>query len=253
MPVSTIGRLCVRLINAFITIALLGFVFVTLARPDLIERLIAWIGTIVQSIGAWNYPIVFISSMVESFPVLGIFVPGQKIMLLVGGFYGPSHLMEIILLAIAGASLGNYIGYTLGRIWGRGFLEAYGDSIGIGRTELSYLERQIERNGAWFIILGKFHSLTRTLVPFVAGSMGMQAQSFWVYNIIGSTIWATVIICLGVLFTEYYHMILRYLPSVVGIAMVCIALYVGFFQREGFMRYWHAKLAEVDEKSKVAG
>ena len=228
----TIGRVFVRLLNVLFVIAMLTIVGITLFRRDLVDTFITWIGTIVNSLGAWNYVIAFVSSGIESFPIVGIFVPGQQVMLLVGGFFGRSHLLEIIVIASVGACIGNYIGYIMGRHWGRGFFERYGDWIGIGRTELGYLERQIQYNGAWFIILGKFHALTRSLVPFIAGSMGMQARSFWVYNIIGSVLWATTIIILGVLFTQYYHMIIANMPYILLGIIALVALYIACFQRE---------------------
>jgi membrane protein DedA with SNARE-associated domain len=60
----------------------------TLFKPDLIKVFIDWIRDIVLALGNWNYLVVFVSSIIESFPVLGVVIPGQNIMLISGGFFG---------------------------------------------------------------------------------------------------------------------------------------------------------------------
>ncbi len=129
-------------------------------------------------------------------------------------------------------------------------MERYGDWFGLGKTELRHLREQVEKNGAWFIILGKFHGFTRAFLPFIAGSMGMQTGKFWIYNIIGSILWAGTIITLGVFFIAYYETILSYTPYVLMAVMTCLILYVYFFKREAFMRYIKEKEQEIEEKAK---
>jgi membrane protein DedA with SNARE-associated domain len=88
-------------------------------------------------------------------PIIGVVVPGMNVMILVGGFWGKyaDHIYPTILCAISGAMLGNYIGYILGKYFGRNFINEYGEWFGIGRTEADILDGQISRNGAWFVIL----------------------------------------------------------------------------------------------------
>lgn len=62
-------------------IFLLGIV---IFRPDLAERAIRAAGVLSQQLGHWNFLIILVTSFVESFPVIGILVPGQQIMLVVG-------------------------------------------------------------------------------------------------------------------------------------------------------------------------
>ena len=156
----------------------------------------------------------------------------------------------MIMFAIIGALIGNAIGYFLGKWYGTSFLERFGDWFGLGRTELKYLKKQIEKNGAWFIIFGKFHNFTRAFIPFIAGSMGMQTGKFWMYNIIGSILWATTIITLGVTFVTYYKTILSYFSYFLGGIMVSAIVYVYFFKREAFMTYIKEKEKEIEDKAR---
>lgn len=239
-----------KALNFFFGLVIFALTAIAVFKPEYIERFIAWMERQINSLGAWNYAIAFTSSIIESFPVIGVLVPGQQVMLLVGGFFGRDNLLPLILIAIIGALIGNAIGYFLGKWYGAGFLERYGDWFGLGRTELKYLHHQIEKNGAWFVIFGKFHNFTRAFVPFIAGSMGMHTGRFWIYNIIGSILWATTIITLGVAFVTYYKIILAYISYVLLGILIFVALYVYFFKREAFKKYLREKEAEIEEKSK---
>ena len=176
-------------------------------------------------------------------------------MLLVGGFFGKlgwTELGYMVFFAIIGALIGNAVGYFLGKRYGHDFLERYGDWFGLGRTELKYLRKQIEKNGKWFIIFGKFHNFTRAFIPFIAGSMGMQTGKFWIYNIIGSVLWAATIITLGVAFVTYYKVILSYFSYILAEIMIVTVAYVFFFKKEVFMAYVKEKEKEIEDKTREA-
>lgn len=38
----------------------------------------------------------------------------------------------------------------------------------------------------------------------------MHPKKFWIYNVVGSIVWAASIITLGVVFAKYYHTIADY-------------------------------------------
>ena len=248
-----ISQVFFKVLNFIFGTIIFGLMAIAIFKPSWIELFIGWMEKQIHLLGNWNYFIAFASSIIESFPVIGVVVPGQQIMLLVGGFFGKIGNIQLgymICFAIVGALIGNAIGYFLGKWYGHSFLEKYGDWFGLGRTELKYLKKQIEKNGAWFIILGKFHNFTRAFIPFIAGSMGMQTGKFWIYNIIGSVLWAGTIITLGVVFVTYYKTILAYLSYVLGGIIVCVIIYIYFFKRETFMSYMKEKEKELDDKAR---
>ena len=242
-------RLLQDILNIIFSLIILALVGVALLRPDLVEGIISYLGHEIQTLGTWNYLIAFLASMLESFPVIGALLPGQQVMLLVGGFYGRDHIVGVLALSVVGACLGNAAGYFLGKYMGLAFFETYGQSFGIGRTELRYLHGSIEKNGAWFVILGKFHNLTRSFVPFIAGSMGMASARFWVYNILGSVLWATTIIGIGIVFSENYKTILDYIQYIVLGIFIAFIGYVYFFRKDAFLKYVQEKSDELDERT----
>lgn len=94
---------------------------------------------------------------------------------------------------------------------GESFLASYGELFALGKTERRILSKRIEKNGASFIIFGKFHNFTRAFVPFLAGVSQMHSSRFWKYNIIGSVIWSMTMLVLGVFFTRYIETVLDWI------------------------------------------
>jgi membrane-associated protein len=144
--------------------------------------------------------------------------------------------------------LGNYLGYWIGKWYGTELIEKYGDWFGVGRTEAAILHKQIEKNGFWYIVLGKFHNFTRAFVPFIAGASGMRERNFWTYNIIGSLFWATSINLIGVYFIDNYEAILDNFGKIAMGLIIAFGLYIYFFKRQAWISYMRAKEAEILEK-----
>ncbi|MDD2566010.1 MAG: DedA family protein [Candidatus Gracilibacteria bacterium] len=244
-----------KLLSGFIKILNFIFIGITIAlliiaifRPDLVKDFLAWLKIVIAGLGNWNFLIAFLSSIIESFPVIGILVPGMQVMLMVGGVLGEHSLLQVIIVAIIGAIIGNYIGYILGVKYGDKFFKNYGEWFGLGKTELKILKNQIQKNGAIFIIFGKFHNFTRAFVPFIAGSMGMKQKHFWFYNIVGSIIWATTIISIGVFFINNYDKIIDNIEYIMLGIFLVTAIYIAIFKRKEFTQYIKDKNAELDEK-----
>ncbi len=232
----------------FFTFATLALIIISFIRPEWIKVAITWIGDLVKVLGNWNYLVAFLSACIESLPLIGTAVPGMNVMILVGGFWWGDHLVATVISAVAGAMIGNYIGYWIGKWFGKELLTKYGDWFWIGKTEARILEGQIEKNGFWYIVLGKFHNLTRSIIPFIAGSSWMAEKNFWLYNMIGSIIWAISIILLGIFFIDQYEIILDNMGKIVLILMIAIFGYMYFFQRSKLTNYMRDKQSEMEEK-----
>ncbi|MBP6921610.1 DedA family protein [Candidatus Gracilibacteria bacterium] len=211
-------------LHAVLLMAMVGIGLLSLFRPDIMRGVIDWMGIQIKSWGDWNYLILFLVAMAESFPFVGAVVPGMNLMILVGGFF-VARQWDIFplaaLLAMVGACLGNALGYFMGRYGNPDTLKKYGAFFGAGPKELAWLEKQMNKNGFWFIVGGKFHNLLRSFIPYIAGSHKMSGTRFWVANIFGSSLWAVSILLIGVFAVENYEVILQYLNYII------IALVIG--------------------------
>ena len=222
-------------------------------RPDLVKDFIEYIRNIILWLWDFNYFIVFITSIIESFPVLWVVVPGQNIILIVWWFFWEqsyNNLFYVILLACIWAICWNYIWYLLWKYYWKEFFKHYGLWFGIWETEVNYLEKWVKRWWAWWIIFWKFHGLTRAFIPFIAWSMWMKNRNFIIYNIIGSIIWSTTIIILWVMFSRTYELILDYLFYIIIWIMFLWGFYIWKFKKKEFMKYMEEKNKEINEKIK---
>ena len=76
----------------------------------------------------------------------------------------------------------------------------------------------------------------------------MREQNFWLYNMIGSIIWAISIIFLGVKFIDNYESILDNLGKIMMGVLILVIGYMYFFQREKLRNYMNEKQKEMEEK-----
>ncbi len=210
---AVITTLHVVLLVAMVVIGLLS-----LFRPDIMREIIDWMGIQIKSWGNWNYLILFLVAMIESFPFIGVVVPGMNLMILVGGFFVAKQWDIFPLaaaLAMTWACLGNALGYFMGRYGNPDTMKKYGAFFWAGPRELAWLEKQMNKNWFWFIVAGKFHNLLRAFIPYIAGSHHMSGARFWAANIFGSSLWAVSILLVWVFAVENYEVILQYLNYII--------------------------------------
>lgn len=245
--IKKIFKFLFHIFNILLVLLTIILLLIALFRKDLIEDLIKWLEIVIQNIWNWNYLIAFVSALVESLPAIWAAVPGMNIMLIVWWFFGKDHILSMILVAISGAVIGNYLAYLAGLYYGEEFIKKYWNYFGIWMTEAKYLKQWTHKYWAWFIIFSKFHNVARAVIPFLAGSMKMNHWLFLLYNTIWSIIWATTMILLGVFFVSYYEVILQYFGYIMMGILVLIWIYIYKFKKESFMKYMEEKNKELDE------
>ncbi|MGE4443420.1 MAG: DedA family protein [Candidatus Altimarinota bacterium] len=251
--IKKIIQIIIKVLNILLIASSFALLFIAIFKKEWFELFIEWMKVVIEGLGYWNYLIVFFSALIEAFPVIGIVLPGQNILLIVGGFFGHisnENLIYVIIIASIGAIIGNYIGYALGKYYGDSFFEKYGVWFGIGKTEVKYLKKGIDKWGALGITLGKFHPMTRAFLPFIAGSMGMKSGKFMLYNAIGSIVRSIAMVVFGVIFVEYYKIFVEYSGTISIVILALVGGYIYKFKKKEFLKYWQEKNAEMEEMSK---
>jgi len=222
-------------------------------KPELIKDFIEWMRWIIYLLWNYNYLIIFITSLIESFPVLWVVVPWQNILLIVWWFFSNidvKNLYYVVLIASIWAILSNYIWYLLWKHYWELFFKKYWLWFWIWQTEAKYMKTGVKKWWAWWIIVWKFHNLTRAFVPFIAWSMWMKHKTFIIYNIIWSIIRATTIVILWVMFAEFYETIIDYFWYIMILIMIISWLYIWKYKKKEFMQYMEEKNKEIEEMSK---
>lgn len=242
-----------HLINILLIWLTIALALIAIFKKEWLEQFIEWMKIIIEWMWMWNYLIAWLSSLIEAFPVLWVVVPWQNILLIVWGFFwniSNTHLIYIILVAIVWAILWNRIWYILWKRYWDSFFKKYWNRFWIWLTEVKYLKKWIDKWWAWWIIIWKFHPMTRAFLPFIAWSMWMHSTKFMIYNVIGSIIRATTIILLWVLFVEHYKIILEHIWKIMIAIFILIWLYVYKYKRKEFKIYLAEKNKELENLHK---
>ncbi len=235
----------------FLIFLAFALTLLALIKPELVKQGIEWLKNAISFLGYWNYLIVFLMWLIESFPLIWIVVPWQNILLIVWGFFAEiskQNLYYVIILASIGAIISNYIWFLLGKKYGDSFFEKYWVWMWVWKTEVKYLKSGVKKWWPIWIIFWKFHNFTRAFVPFIAGSMGMSNKIFWISNVIGSIIRATTIVVLWVIFAKYYEVLVDYFWYIMIWILVIVWIYIYLFKKEEFKKYMAEKNAELEEK-----
>lgn len=242
-----------QVLNIFFVVLTLVILIIAFAKPGWIEIALDWVQQLVKSLGNWNYLVIFITSIIESFPFLWVVVPGMNVMILVGGFFIGKDMwifLNCFTIAATGACLGNATGFILGKYAGREFLQKHGMWFGIGATEMKYIEKIMKKKGFWFIVFAKFHGMLRAFIPYIAWAAKMNTKKFWLYNLIWAVIWSACILLLGIFFIENYELILKYFSWIFIWAIVIIMAYMMKFHRSKLDSYFRQKNEEIDQRSR---
>jgi len=251
--IKKIFKIIINILN--ITLIALSIILALIAifKKEWIEAFIEWMKIVINWLWNWNYIIAFFSSLAEAFPVIWVVLPWQNILLIVWWFFGQisqTNLIYIIIIASIWAIIWNFIWFILWKYYWEHFFEKYWLWFGIWKTEVKYLKLSINKWWMWWIILWKFHPLTRSFLPFIAGSIWMKSKLFMIYNILWSIIRSSTIIILWVIFIEYYKIILEYIWTIFLVIIVLIIAYLYFYKKEALQKYLKEKNDEIEEQSR---
>jgi membrane protein DedA with SNARE-associated domain/membrane-associated phospholipid phosphatase len=153
----------------------------------------------VNLIGHWGYLVIFLIVMLECQAILGLFMPGESLVL-IAGFLAQQGIFEPTVLAFviaAAAILGDSIGYELGRRLGLGWLVQSWRRFGLRQESLDRVDRFFARHGGKAVFASHFMHMMRALMPFIAGASRMRYRQFLVFNAAGCIVWATAFVALG--------------------------------------------------------
>lgn len=81
-------HLFVRIIRLLLKIVFFtlsfGLIGIAIFYPSLLKEFIGWLQSVVHLIGWWNFPLSFGLGFIESVPLLGMTVPGQNALFVIG-------------------------------------------------------------------------------------------------------------------------------------------------------------------------
>jgi membrane protein DedA with SNARE-associated domain len=144
----------------------------------------------------YGYFVVFGGVFLEN---TGLPVPGETALLAGAALahYGQLSLTRVIVTAIVAATLGDNLGFFIGRRGGRRIAERHGWRIGLTPERLADFDRFFQQHGAKTVFVARFITGLRVVGAVLAGGSGMPWPGFLVYNAAGAVVWCSVVAFAG--------------------------------------------------------
>ena len=139
-----------------------------------------------------GYLILFALIAAES---AGVPVPGETALITgaVLAQHGQFHIAAVIAVAAAGASVGDNIGYLIGRTGGRRLLEQPGPLQKQRRNVLRHGEPFFAKHGPKAVFLARWVLGARVAAAWLAGINRMHWLTFGFWNALGGITWAATV------------------------------------------------------------
>jgi membrane-associated protein len=134
----------------------------------------------------------FSLAFAESGLGLGMVMPGETAVVVLASTMSSTWVLIGLAVAVTlGASLGDHVGYLLGRRYG----DALGETRAVRRLGRHHFDRAtdlLRRRGGTAVFMTRLVPVVRTLTPAAAGASGLPYRRFAPASLAGSALWATV-------------------------------------------------------------
>ena len=147
--------------------------------------------------------------MLETSVFIGLIIPGDTIALVSAvGVQGPIEFTWLVIALVAGALLGESVGFFVGRWAGPKIrISRLGQKLGEKNWRLA--EHYLGERGGVAVFLSRFLPVLHSLVPLSAGMAGMSYRRFLAWTAPASMIWALIVVGLGTSAAVGYEQLAR--------------------------------------------
>jgi membrane protein DedA with SNARE-associated domain len=183
---------------------------------------------LVRSLGAWTYVVVGALAFLETAALVGLVMPGELTVVVAGtvAAQGEIGLVPLIGVAWVSATLGDSVGFWLGRRLGRAALHRHAPRLGISPALIASVEGYFRRRGGQAVLVGRWIGVVRSVAPFLAGASGLPYRRFLPWSVAGAGAWSAVFATLGYVFWESFDVVLDRAGQASGAVAVLAALVV---------------------------
>lgn len=188
-----------------------------------------WIAGHVQHfIVVWGYWAVLGGLLAEN---AGVPLPGETILIYASFLayqHGHLHLQWVIVVGIVAATMGDNIGYFIGRRGGRSLLERWKYVFRVDDADIRAGEEFLNRRGMIAIFFARFIAGMRIVAGPLAGVLCMEWKRFLLANAAGAVVWVTTIALVGYAFGSQFDRATAFFDKA-GYALLAAAVAGGWW------------------------
>ena len=177
----------------------------------------------------------FIIGYLEGLSYLGIFfvfiipflpIPEEVLLLGIGYLVdiGDLNIYAVIAVSIGGIMASDNMWYWLGRSHSK-IVAKLRNKIGENRTAV--YEKMLKKHTGKYIFLSRFIPGARAIGPSLAGSMNLNKNHFWFFNIMAAFLYAPIFIFLGYFFNYNLEIVMNKIISARHIVFILFIALVG--------------------------
>jgi membrane-associated protein len=135
----------------------------------------------------WAVPLL---AFMETCIGIGLFVPSLMLVIVCSVFHANdwANLWLMAGMALVGSSLGDHVGYYVGRAVGPRVEHSRLVQRNLGKWQRT--EALVRRYGAWAIFIGRFIPAIRSLVPAMVGVTAFPRRLYTPIDVAACTLWA---------------------------------------------------------------
>ncbi|MFM9877137.1 MAG: DedA family protein [Rhodoglobus sp.] len=160
--------------------------------------IILWLLDVVQSVDpVLRTGLAGVGIMLETSVLVGLIVPGDTIVIIAAtAVDSPVQFVALALAVIAGALVGETIGFGLGRFFGpRIRVSRLGRWI--GERNWVRAETFLKRRGGVAVFISRFLPVLHSLIPLTVGMSAMRYRTFIAWTLPATTIWTFAYVSVG--------------------------------------------------------
>lgn len=171
----------------------------------------------------YGYGVVFIGVMLEN---AGLPVPGETTLLAGAALahFNRLQLFWVIVAAVAGATLGDNIGFLIGRWGGRALIVRHGWRFGLTEGRLATFEAFFQKHGPKTVFIARFVTGLRVFGALLAGASRLPWGTFLFYNASGAVVWSVAIGCVGYFLGHSWDSIERWVGRSGAVALAVVVV-----------------------------
>jgi membrane-associated protein len=163
-----------------------------------VNELLDWILDLVQAVDPVARTLLAgIGILLETSVLVGLVVPGDTIVLVAStAVDGVGEYLALVFAVIAGALVGESIGFGLGRWFGPHIQHS---RLGrrIGDENWARAQRYLDRRGGPAVFISRFLPVLHSLIPLTVGMSTMRYRKFMAWTVPACVIWAFAYVTVG--------------------------------------------------------
>ena len=180
-----------------------------------------------QFLNEYGYYFLFFATLLENIPFVGMFLPGEIIVVAAGfaAANGEYNIVNVIVIAVLGSLIGTSISFLIGYKGGRSLIELLASKFRVDSQKLETADKYFTTHGHVTVFVGRYLTGVKAFIPALAGAHRMRFSRFIVFAAIGVLSWTILAGLLGYFFGANWDALIKFIKTA-GWVLTLIALLV---------------------------